>query len=943
VVPKAVTGERLTRAKALFESALEVPRDQRAAHLAESCGDDLELRNFVETLLKSHESGDSSFLEPPPRSDPHVGASQTVEVRQLLPGPRVGTRIGQCEITDVLGEGGMGKVWKGWDSLLERPVAIKFLAENLGSSAHARERFLREARAASTLSHPGIATVFNVGEHAGRAFIMFRLIDGETVYERVKRGPLPVADALRLASEAAEALGHAHERGVLHRDMTSRNVMIDRDERAVIVDFGLALPEMDPRITKTGSTLGTVGYMAPEILQGRSADRRSDIYGLGVVLYEMLTTRLPFEGERQESVLYAIVNEPAEAPSRRRPEIPRDVDRVLLKLLAKNPTRRYQTTAELVEDLRRLEAGLTPAADVTPAESTTQLWRTEQGPRTDDAGWKTVFKRRWVLIPVAAVIAVVGWRLFFPPPPAPTEKISLAVLPLQNDSENAGATDHLTEGIGEALATKLAHVSSFRVTPWITSHGYRPMEPLPLAAIGTELGAQHLLVGTFRQLGSRLQIRLSLTEAASGMQVWAEEFLGLESDLLDFPGRIAASVAGQLHVELSPEESAALAHRPTESVDAYEAYLRGKTSLRENSPESATRALSFFERAASLDPNLAEAHEGIGAVYFDRYFYGWEGGYRSLEAAETNYRTAVVLDPRLWSAHRGLVRVAWEAGHSEESLRIGALAADSAPDDIGALFTRAEAFLLGGLPALAIPLFDRILALDPANRGAQWFLVLANAWSGRFDATIAAAEEYLRRFEEDAEVYTWLGVAHHARDERDVARLAYTRAVELFGEETDQYVYIFAGVLAREMDQTEVADTLWARAIADLEPRLTANPDNFRIAAVLATIYGLSGDVERAAGIRTRPADGSVPFMEMLVAVADAQGGHPGAAVNRLREMVDAGSLTGARGGLTWLGRFLPGVASAPGYEELQQAYRAYEDRLRGRYGSTDGENRSSS
>jgi len=263
----------------------------------------------------------------------------------------VGATVGRYRILAKLGEGGMGSVWKAEDPLLGRSVALKFLADALTSDRDARARFLREARAASTLEHPGIATVFDTGEADGKTFIAFQLVDGETVAAKVQRGALALSEAVRMAVSAADALHYAHEHGVLHRDVTSRNIMVARDGRVIVVDFGLALPEGHTRVTQSGAAMGTAPYMAPEIALGENADRRSDVYGLGVVLYEMVAGRLPFKGERLQAVLYAAVHTPAQPPSKHREQIPMVLDAITLKALSKSPGERHQSAKELASEL----------------------------------------------------------------------------------------------------------------------------------------------------------------------------------------------------------------------------------------------------------------------------------------------------------------------------------------------------------------------------------------------------------------------------------------------------------------------------------------------------------------------------------------------------------------------------------------------------------------
>src|SRR5499427_5768821 len=260
----------------------------------------------------------------------------------------IGTSLGRYRILAKLGEGGVGSVWRAEDPVLRRTVAIKLLSPALWTSDTARQRFMREAQAASKLDHPAVATVFDVGESDGAAWIACRFIDGETIAARTKSGPLPIPEAVEVARDISSALAFAHTHGVLHRDVTSGNVMITRDGHGVLVDFGLALPELGTHLTSTGTVVGTSGYLAPEVLRGERADERSDLYGLGAVLYRMLTGRLPFEGASPEALLYKVLNEPVAPPSELRPEIPAPLERVVTKLLQREPADRYANAGEVL-------------------------------------------------------------------------------------------------------------------------------------------------------------------------------------------------------------------------------------------------------------------------------------------------------------------------------------------------------------------------------------------------------------------------------------------------------------------------------------------------------------------------------------------------------------------------------------------------------------------
>src|SRR6266571_439860 len=287
----------------------------------------------------------------------------------------IGRTLGRYRVTAKLGEGGMGSVWRAEDPALGRTVALKLLSPALWANDTARQRFLREARAASKLDHPNIATVYDVGETDGLAWIAYQFIDGETIAARTERGALPIAEALALALGTAEALAHAHARGVLHRDVTAGNVMVTCEGRAVLVDFGLALPERGAHLTTSGTTLGTAGYMAPEVMRGEPADERSDLYGLGAVLYRMLTGRLPFEGATPEVVLYRVLNDPVPPPSETRPELPAALERVVMRLLEREPADRYASASGGVEALREVAPEHAPGAVERLRRTLARRWR----------------------------------------------------------------------------------------------------------------------------------------------------------------------------------------------------------------------------------------------------------------------------------------------------------------------------------------------------------------------------------------------------------------------------------------------------------------------------------------------------------------------------------------------------------------------------------------
>jgi len=729
----------------------------------------------------------------------------------------VGRTVHRYRIVEKLGEGGMGSVWLADDPLLHRRVAIKTLPESMASSPEAKQRFLREARAACALAHPGIATVHDAGEQDGTVFIAFELIEGETVSDRCRRSPITVQEAARLAREAAEALGHAHGREILHRDVTGRNVMVDTEGRAKIVDFGLALPSDETRITRAGSVLGTVAYLAPEAVRGEPTDRRADLYGLGVVFYEMLTGRLPFEGARPEAVLYAVAHEEAPPPSALRPGLSSDVDRLLEKALAKDPDRRYQTADELVADLRRLEG----------IES--DRWPI---PRRLVAA---------VAIPAAIGAALAAWWLVGR---SPTELYeSVAVLPLENLSAASEEVEHLSLGLGDTLATKLGKVGGLRVTPWVTSQRYPPAE-IPLPEIARELNVDVLLVGSLRKRGSLLRLNLALVNAKTGLQVWSDEMQASDSDVLGITERVSVAVSKRMKGELSDTDERILASRPTEDPEAFDQYLRGAALMQVGSREASDQALVHFERAVERDPGLAAAHVGIGAIRVERYFKGW-GDSENIVTAEQSFRRALEHDRSLMGAFRGLIRVAWNIGENIECLELGREVRDTGDVGVESLMAQAEAYVFGGLADEAVPLLQVINRLDPANQGSHWFLVLALAWSSNYPELIEAGERYFRRFGEDAEVHRWVGVAQLCTGNFDAAREHTERSLELYGPNAAGGVYGLAARVYLHAGYQEDAARVARLGAEVVAARLSEAQDNYRVRTRLAELYSILGDARK--------------------------------------------------------------------------------------------------
>jgi TolB-like protein len=744
-----------------------------------------------------------------------------------------GKTIGRYEILAELGRGANGVVWKARHTLLpDRLVALKVLSDSLWSSAEARHRFLQEAIAVSRLDHPGIATLHDAEEVEGQLYIAFKLVDGETAGQATAQGPMPLRRAVSVARDAAEALAHAHARGVVHRDLSAGNVMVDREGRGVLVDFGLARAGDQSATATAGLVVGTLAYMAPEVLRGEGADARSDLYGLGAVLYRMLTGRAPFEGRQAEEVAYQVLHRRPAPPSTLNPAIPPELDEIVLRALERDARDRYASANEMSGALGGVLEGMPLAEGGTLAASVVGrlLSGIRRALRRRSARWVVAFGAVAVAALVGLGIAWLrGWR-----PGFATRVPVVGVLPTRNLSEDPQETSYLSGAFGEDLVTRLGQVSNLRLLPWITTQRFTDPKQ-ELKAVGRELQADKLVVGSYRSDGERVRVTVALVDARTGLQSWTQAYEESAEDLFALQQEVASGVASQLRGSLTAAERERLGAAASRSPEAYEFYLRGADFMNSQDPQTIALAGRYFDKALELDPKLAQAWVGVGAVKTDLYHRGQVGN-SDLDAAERAFHRALSLNPNLYSAVRGLIRVSYEQGQFERILTIGK-SLGRRGDDAEALLARGSAYFLGGLAEKAVPLFDRVLKLDPGNQGAAWHRAVAESWAGQPTLAAEHAKAYIRKFGEDPEIYTWLAVSLYTLGERPQARLFLERSLRLFGEDqSNLYSSVYAYNFYRAIGERARADSLALYWFDVFDTRFQANPDNVRVRAYRAAL-----------------------------------------------------------------------------------------------------------
>jgi serine/threonine protein kinase/tetratricopeptide (TPR) repeat protein len=519
----------------------------------------------------------------------------------------IGTTLSHYRILDKLGEGGMGVVYRAQDTRLDRMVALKLLPAHLAAMPTARDRFVNEARAASSLNHPNVAIVYDVGEVEAQSFIAMELVEGETLKARLQRDRMDVEQVRAIGIQIAEGLGAAHRQGIVHRDIKPDNLLLTPSGGVKIMDFGIARIA-DSTLTRTGAMIGTVAYMSPEQVLGEKIDHRSDLWSLGVVLYEMLTGQLPFWRGTDPATLYDILNNEPVPVETLRPDTPVALRSLVHQLLQKDPGRRFASFTEVIPQLR-------PAA-----------------------------------------------------PDAPTEvpAKSIAVLYFENMSSEK-ESDYICAGITEDIITDLSKLGELSVVSRTNVLPFRHKE-VNLRQVGEALRVNYVLEGSVRKAGQRIRITAQLISVRDGYHMWADRFDGLVEDIFDLQNEVARKIADALKVSLSDSDVATLARKPTDDLRAYDFYMRGREYLSRRGKRNTESAIRMFESAIGIDGEFAAAYAGLGEAC--AYMYEWYDGASAwlARAIEMNQQ-ALERNPDSTDARFGIAMVYWHQGRIPEARR----------------------------------------------------------------------------------------------------------------------------------------------------------------------------------------------------------------------------------------------------------------------------------
>ncbi|HEX8650668.1 MAG TPA: protein kinase [Pyrinomonadaceae bacterium] len=726
--------ERWEEIDRVLQSVLERAPDERRAFLNEVCADDEQLRRGVLSVLDSYERAGSFMERPAIEEGAQLFADETDGLRE-------GDVVGQYKIIRQLGRGGMGEVYLAHDVKLGRTVALKVLPHELASDRQRMQRFEQEAKTASSLNHPNILTIFEIGEADSRRFIATEYIDGVTLRRHLCDACIKLHEVLDIAIQMAAALDAAHEVGVVHRDIKPENVMVRRRDRIVkVLDFGLAkllktraaapmasdpdAPTQALIQTEPGMVMGTVAYMSPEQSRGLEVDARTDIWSLGVVLYEMLTGRVPFEGQDVHRQVIAIQEQELAPLSQSVEGVPEELERIVKKALAKDADERYQTAKDLLIDLRSLRKRLELDAEIERSLSPEQRRASQAsaGDRTQRAGVGTAEQaaqttvvtgeRTWssaeyikgslkrhkagAVLALALLILTVAALVFglynlARPNKTPAETNArepasavpstasgsaqgiktLAVLPFKPLSGKS--QDQVLEiGMTDALITKLSNVRQIVVRPTSAVLKYVDFAKDSLAA-GREQGVDSILEGKVQRSGDKIRVTVQMVRVSDGTPLWAETFDGKFTDIFVVQDSISERVAAALQLELTGEERGNLAKRYTESTEAYQLYLKGRYVWSQFTPASHLRAIKYLEQAIAHDPDYALAYAGLADAYSASASNSWLPPHEAMPKAKRAALKAIEIDDSLGEAHAALGGISmfyeWDWAAAERELK----------------------------------------------------------------------------------------------------------------------------------------------------------------------------------------------------------------------------------------------------------------------------------
>jgi serine/threonine protein kinase/tetratricopeptide (TPR) repeat protein len=646
-----------------------------------------------------------------------------------------GQTISHYKILEKIGSGGMGVVYKALDTKLDRTVALKFLPPHLSINKEEKQRFIHEAKAAAALDHPHICNIHEIGEtDDGQIFIAMGYYEGVTLKDKIACRPFPIADVIGIAIQVAEGLNKAHKKDIVHRDIKSANIIITEEGEAKILDFGLAKLRGVTKLTKEGTTLGTVAYMSPEQATGEAVDLRSDIWSLGVVLYEMIAGQLPFKGQYDQAVMYAIMNEQPEPLTALRSGVPAELERMVNKALAKNPQHRYQHMDELLADLQCLREESDKKKEPLPS------------PRKFSGKRVLVFSGIFLVVAILAVILGLLW-LKTRSDPQPERKM-LVVLPFENLGHSED--EYFTDGMHEEITTRLAMVRNLGVISRSSAMKYVNTKKT-IKEIGQELRVQYILKGTVRWARSttgpeKVRISTHLISVADDTHIWADTYDRVIDDIFQVQTDIARKVVGELNITLGENERKAVEISHTDNMEAYHAFLKAEYLI--DQPHFTQKmwpeVINNYEKAVELDPEFALAWAELSRAHARLVFFQLDLSRERRERARRAAERAMELNPESPKVHLSLSYYhLWISRDTQQALKELETAEKGLPNSTSIMYAKATIYEVQGRFQDILKVMKRARELNPLSASILLKMALAYWLTREYPQAIEVAQQAL--------------------------------------------------------------------------------------------------------------------------------------------------------------------------------------------------------
>lgn len=782
-----------------------------------------------------------------------------------------GTQLGRYEIRAHIGTGGMGEIYQAADIALERTIALKILPAEFAADPSRMRRFIQEARAASALNHPNILTIFEINQEPPTPYIATEFIDGITLRRRMRDGHINLMEGVDIAIQIASALAAAHQAGIVHRDVKPENVMLRKDGYVKVLDFGLARPTERHNVseaatfvnTEIGVIVGTASYMSPEQARGQRVDARSDIFSLGMVIYEMVAGRSPFLGATNSDIVASILKEEPPRLSTLASDIPAELEAIVTRALAKDKDERYQSVGDLLRDLKRIkqnldfefqsdlpehsharESGNIPTA-MMPARSLTIEEPPAQATSTSTMAYTSP---RWVRAVVLFAIPVIalGAYLFFA---RKTDTVdSIAVLPFtytnSDRSETVGPdANWLSDGITESIINDLSHVPNLKVIARSSVFRYKGQNVDP-QVVGRELNVRAVVIGRIVQMGDTVTVQTELVDVQNQTQLWGERYRRKITDVLELPEDISRQISDGLKLELSGEARKQIGKRYTVNPQAYELYWKGRYHWNQRKPDDVNQAIKYFQEAIKLDPNYALAYTGLADCYVLGNILQMPPK-QAMPMAADAARKALSIDNQLAEAHTSLAKIKlsyeWDWPGTEAEFKQAI--------QLNPGYATAHQWYgvyLSEMGRHDESIRERTTAqnLDPLSLSIATGLGRALYWARRYDESIKHLQATIPRDPNYGDTYWSLGLAYEQKRMYPEAISAFQRAVELSkspeaAEGKPEMLAVLAHAYAMAGKQTE------AKAILD-QLKKVASPQHFVSPYAVSLIYVALNDKDSA-------------------------------------------------------------------------------------------------